>query len=392
MNFFKKSILTVILFLLLGTSFSFAEEAIYIDNSPFVGGKTYGASEPNNQEQVNFLTKIRKGRQMVALHVEEVFAGKFVEPEVVSITISAAGDVTLGGDDRYGYEGSFNQEAKREGLGHFVENIKDLFSKDDLTMVNLEGALTNATARKDKQFTFRGDPSYTEILTNGNIDVVNLANNHTLDFFQKGYEDTINHLKDAGVGYFGFENHLMTEIKEVKIGLLGYTGWYDSTTLRNQIKKDIDNLREEGAKIVIVNFHWGQERSYVPNQTQKSLGRYTIDSGADLVVGHRPHVIQGIEEYNGKFIVYSLANFMFGGNRNPSDKDTFVFQQTFHLIDGELTDEKEVKVIPFSVSSVSHRNNFQPTPLIGDEAKRVRQKIIDLSLDLNETNWVQYEK
>ncbi|WP_084031582.1 CapA family protein [Anaerobacillus arseniciselenatis] len=329
---------------------------------------------------------------MVALHVEEVFAGKFVEPEVVSITISAAGDVTLGGDDRYGYEGSFNQEAKREGLGHFVENIKDLFSKDDLTMVNLEGALTNATARKDKQFTFRGDPSYTEILTNGNIDVVNLANNHTLDFFQKGYEDTINHLKDAGVGYFGFENHLMTEIKEVKIGLLGYTGWYDSTTLRNQIKKDIDNLREEGAKIVIVNFHWGQERSYVPNQTQKSLGRYTIDSGADLVVGHRPHVIQGIEEYNGKFIVYSLANFMFGGNRNPSDKDTFVFQQTFHLIDGELTDEKEVKVIPFSVSSVSHRNNFQPTPLIGDEAKRVRQKIIDLSLDLNETNWVQYEK
>ena len=392
MKFFKKCILIVILFLLLGTSLSFAEEAIYIDNSVLVGGQTYGASEPINEKRVDFLPEIRKGRQMVVLHVEEVFGGKFVEPEVISITISAAGDVTLGGDVRYGYEGSFNQEAKREGLGHFAKNIKELFSKDDLTMVNLEGTLTNETARKDKQFTFRGDPSYTEILTHGNIDVVNLANNHTLDFFQKGYEDTIKHLKESGVGYFGFENHLMTEIKDVKIGLLGYTGWYDSTTLRNQIKKDIDKLREEGAKIVTVNFHWGQERSYVPNQTQKSLGRYTIDSGADLVVGHHPHVVQGIEEYNGKFIVYSLGNFMFGGNRNPADKDTFVFQQTFHIIDGELSDEKEIKVIPFSISSVSYRNNFQPTPLTGTAAKNLKEKIIDLSKKISDTNWLQYEK
>lgn len=82
----------------------------------------------------------------------------------------------------------------------------------------------------------------------------------------------------------------------------------------------------------------------MPTQTQQELARYTIDNGADLILGHHPHVVQGIEEYKGKFIVYSLGNFMFGGNRNPSDKDTFVFQQTFHLKGEELTDKKKFRL------------------------------------------------
>jgi poly-gamma-glutamate capsule biosynthesis protein CapA/YwtB (metallophosphatase superfamily) len=76
-------------------------------------------------------------------------------------------------------------------------------------------------------------------------------------------------------------------------------------------------MRKKGANIVLVHFHWGEEGSYIPNKIQKSLGHFAIDSGADLVVGHHPHVIQGIEEYKGKFIVYSLGNFMFGGIELP---------------------------------------------------------------------------
>jgi poly-gamma-glutamate capsule biosynthesis protein CapA/YwtB (metallophosphatase superfamily) len=314
-----------------------------------------------------------------------------VEPEVKSITISSAGDVTLGGDDSYGFHGSFNQEAKNSGIAFFVENIKDLFSQDDLTIVNLETTLTKATSKAQKQFAFKGDPSYTEILTLGSIEAVNLANNHTFDYLEKGYQDTIENLKNVGIGYFGYENHNITEIQGIKIGMLGYKGWHDNQLIRDQIKKDIQNLKEQNVKVVIVNFHWGEERHYVPNKTQTSLGRFTVDSGADLVIGHHPHVVQGIEEYNGKFIVYSLGNFMFGGNRNPSDKDTFVFQQTFHIEDGELTDKKEIKVIPFRISSVNHRNNYQPTPLRGKAAKTLKEKIINLSKKISSTNWVEYE-
>lgn len=452
MKCLKGFALFIILFVIISSSQTLAKETIYIEDGLLVEGRTLvpmrtifehlgakvkwdGTNKTITATQNNLSVKMKIDSQEVILNGEPIYldvppqirAGKTLvplrfisdvfgasikwdtensqatlttnekeliihaEPEIITITISAAGDVTLGRDASYGYQGSFDHEAKISGLGHFVKNIKDLFSKDDLTMVNLEGPLTTHTIKKDKQFAFKGDPSYVEILTMGNIDAVNLANNHTFDYFQKGYEDTMKHLKNAGVGYFGYENHLIKEIKGVKVGLLGYTGWSDTPTLRNQIKKDINSLKNKGVQIILVNFHWGVERSYVPNQTQKSLGRFTIDSGADLVVGHHPHVIQGIEEYKGKFIVYSLGNFMFGGNRNPSDKDTFVFQQTFHVKGNKLTDKKEIKVIPFSISSVSHRNNFQPTPLTGKAADNLKAKIVSLSKQISPKDWTQYE-
>jgi poly-gamma-glutamate capsule biosynthesis protein CapA/YwtB (metallophosphatase superfamily) len=322
---------------------------------------------------------------------EEIFQREEPVVEEISITLSAAGDVTLGRDENYGYTNSFDHEAEKNGLYFFTQNIESIFKNDDFTTVNLETTLTTSTRKAAKKFRFRGDPSYAKILTLAGIEAVNLANNHTYDYLQTGYEDTIANLKKENIGYFGDEHKLLAVIKGVKIGALGYKGWVDDETIRTQISNDIHSLREEGANIVLVHFHWGEERSYVPNETQKSLGRFTIDSGADLVVGHHPHVVQGIEEYKGKFIVYSLGNFMFGGNKNPSDKDTFVFQQTFYFKGGELTDRKEINVIPFSISSVPSRNNYQPTPLVGAEGERIKRKIIDLSAKISGTDWVVYE-
>ncbi|WP_456279157.1 CapA family protein [Bacillus sp. AK128] len=313
------------------------------------------------------------------------------KPVKKTITFSAAGDFTIGSDESFGYNQTFIHEADQNGLNFFVENISSLFSQDDFTSVNLETTLTNSNQKADKKFRFKGNPEYTKILNLGSIEAVNLANNHTYDYLQKGYTDTVENLKAHNVGYFGNGDHYLTTIKDVKIGALGYNGWNDTTELRNSIEQDLKHLREQGAKIIIVHFHWGEERSYVPNSVQKSIGRFTIDMGADLVVGHHPHVVQGIEEHNGKFIVYSLGNFMFGGNRNPSDKDTFVFQQTFHLEDGDLLDEKEIKVVPFRISSTTARNNYQPTPLEGEEAKRVMSKIYKLSAQISEPVWVAYE-
>ena len=100
------------------------------------------------------------------------------------------------------------------------------------------------------------------------------------------------------------------------------------------------------------------------------------------MLGHHPHVLQGIEVYNGKNIVYSLGNFCFGGNSNPADKDTMIFQQTFTVENGELAADNVTNIIPCSVSSESGYNNYQPTPLEGDEAERVRGRIEEYSSGL----------
>lgn len=116
-------------------------------------------------------------------------------PNEVRITISAAGDVTLGRDENYGYAYSFDEEAKKHGLRYFTKYIEPIFKKDDFTTVNLETTLTTSTRKASKTFRFRGHPSYAKILTYGGIEAVNLANNHTYDYLQKGYNDTIASLK-----------------------------------------------------------------------------------------------------------------------------------------------------------------------------------------------------
>lgn len=300
-----------------------------------------------------------------------------VKKNIVEIKISAAGDCTLGYDSKYGYYNSFMDEfyKQKKDYSYFFKNVKDIFANDDLTIVNFEGTLTNATKPAIKTFTFKGLPEFTNILKEGSIEAVNLANNHTYDYLNQGYKDTVNYLNKSGIQYFGRENRRITEVKGIKIGLLGYEGWSNTKTLRNKIKNDIKYLKSKGAKIVIVSFHWGQEGKNYANSTQKSLGRYTIDCGADLVLGHHPHVIQGIENYKGKKIIYSFGNFCFGGNKNPKDKDTFIYQQTFKFEDGKLVDSKSYNIIPASISSVSYRNNYQPTLLKGKDAQRVLNRI-----------------
>ncbi|WP_084268759.1 CapA family protein [Oceanobacillus damuensis] len=301
-----------------------------------------------------------------------------------TVTISAAGDVTIGSDDSFGYDGTFHHEVDQSGLEHFGKNVAPIFKNDDLTITNLETTLTSSQNKAKKTFRFAGKPSYTEILDLSGIDAVNLANNHTYDYLEKGYEDTVINLDTYHIDSFGYDKFLLKEINGIAIGALGYNGWNDTSEVRHQIETDISSLKEQGAQIVIANFHWGEERHYHPNATQQSLGRFAIDAGADLVLGHHPHVVQGIEEYNSKHIVYSLGNFMFGGNRNPDDKDTFIFQQTFHFAFDELTDKKDIMIIPTSISSVTNRNNYQPTPLEGNEAERVLNKILTLSDEIPE--------
>lgn len=303
----------------------------------------------------------------------------------ISITISAAGDCTLATDVNYAGGPTFVAKYNEvQNPSYFLAGVQSVFANDDLTIVNFEGTLTNLTTRQDKQFAFRGDPEYVKILTEGSVEAANLANNHSRDYGMQSLADTKQYLSEAGITHFGYEETAIVECKGVKIGLIGIYVLPDGLGRMQQLKDHIQKVKSEGAVITIVNFHWGIEREYYPNDVQKQLAHAAIDNGADLVIGEHPHVLQGIETYQGKKIVYSLGNFCFGGNKNPSDKDSMIFQQTFTVRDGKILSYDDVNVIPCSISSVTNVNDYQPTILEGAEAERVMNKINEISAGLSQ--------
>ena len=299
-------------------------------------------------------------------------------PEV-SITISVVGDCTLGTDENFNYARSLNAYYEKNGPEYFLKNVKSIFEADDLTIANLEGTFTNLTTRADKTYAFKGPAEFVKILTSSSVEAVTLANNHSRDYGAQSLTDTRNTLDAAGVIHFGYDVTKVVEVKGIKVGLVGIYELIDHTGRAQQVKNNIAKVKSEGADIVIVIFHWGIERDAAPNSHQTMLGRLAIDEGADLVCGHHPHVLQGIETYKGKNIVYSLGNFCFGGNSNPSDKDTMIFQQTFTITKEGVKDDNVTNVIPCSLSSEKYRNNYQPTPATGSEAERIMKKIKDRS-------------
>ena len=301
------------------------------------------------------------------------------ETEPISITISAAGDCTLGTDEYFDPSTSLNAYYDSNGAAYFFRNVKSIFEADDLTIVNMEGTLTEETSRQDKTYAFKGPAEYTQILTEGDVEAANLANNHSHDYGDQSYTDTIAALDAAGITNFGYDRTAVMDVNGVKVGLVGTYELADGMGCEEGMIANIKAVEEQGAQIVIVSFHWGLEKENYPTENQVNLAHSAIDNGADLVLGHHPHVLEGIEVYNGKNIVYSLGNFCFGGNSNPSDKDTMIFQQTFTVQNGELVEDNVTNIIPCSVSSESGYNNYQPTPLQGDEADRVRGRIEEYS-------------
>ncbi|KZL92123.1 CapA family protein [Clostridium magnum] len=300
----------------------------------------------------------------------------------VEILLSSAGDCTIGTDPSFDRSTSLPTivRDRNNDYSYLFKNSAPIFQKDDITIVNLETTFTNATERAEKTFTFKAPPEFSKALILGSIEGVNISNNHTRDYLDKGFTDTISTLKQNNINYFGENNKWIKEINGVKLGFLGYTGWQYNDRLIDKLKKDIEELKAENC-VVIINFHWGEENSYYPNSTQKSIAHYAVDQGADLVIGHHPHVVQGIEKYKDKIICYSLGNFCFGGNSNPRDKDTFVLQAKFSFNNNNL-EKYSVRAIPFSISSVNYKNDYCPTPLEGDSKERVLKKINNLSSPL----------
>lgn len=261
------------------------------------------------------------------------------------------------------------------------------FSDADISMVNLENPLTSGGTPVEKMFNFRARPEYVDVLTYGGVDIVTIANNHIYDFGPDGLYDTLKNLSKKNIQYIGAGRNfnearhpVIFYIKSLRIAYFAYYGTHkhsdshpatnDSagTALRQLpiIKEDIEKYRSE-VDYIIVNFHWGNEKADYPEENQVLFAHNVIDYGADFIIGHHPHVLQGIESYKGKIIAYSLGNFIFGGNSRIS-YDTAILKI-------EIQGLKNVKptVIPIKV------NYWQPTLLDGKEGELLIKKIEELS-------------
>lgn len=298
------------------------------------------------------------------------------EPEVIEIVISAVGDCTLGTNQKQSYARSFHEYFDKYGDEYFLKNVKHIFENDDFTIINLEGTLTNSdNMRPSKEWNHKGKPEYVSILTKASVEAVTLGNNHIMDYQEDGVADTIATVDDAGLAYalsgdWG-NNYGLYEVKGIKIGFVSVNEYYDGKRTYQWLEDGLKELRDQGADIVIAATHWGEDKTHIIEDEQKNMGKWCIDLGFDLVLGCHPHVLQGIEEYNGKYIVYSMGNFCYGGNKNPAEKESMIFQTTFTFVDGVLQPQTAGKVIPCQLSSVTDKNDYCPIILEGEDAQEV---------------------
>ena len=266
---------------------------------------------------------------------------------------------------------------------HWAFANMDEYRQADVAMVNLENPLTRSKLGSGKkQLNFKADPESVKVLTAGGVDIVNLANSHAMDYAEPGLVETINTLNNAGIQHLGAGRNIKEarrpDIIEVKGQRIAYLGYYDAdlhaadqgkagtnSRRNNRVAEDIRALRGQ-VDWIIVNYHWGVELADYPGDWQIDLARFTIDQGADLVVGHHPQVLQGAEIYKGRPIVYSLGNFIFGGNARR-DYDTAVLKVS--LKDRNM----KVEFLPVEVKK------FQPKVVKGAAADRILKHVEQIS-------------
>ena len=283
-------------------------------------------------------------------------------PEPEHILVSFLGDCTLADALAWsGSEGSFDDVVEENGYEYCFQNCAELLSQDDMTLANFEGTITDSTAHLTKEFVFGGPFEYTEMLTFGSIEAVNLANNHSYDYLDQGLADTQAAMEEAGIAWSNQNSVAIYEVRGIKIGMFGidYVSG-DSTAMAYPL---IDELREEGCNIIIASCHWGVERDYTPRDSQVVAGHDLIDYGVDIVVGTHPHRLQPIENYNGRYILYSISNFCFGGNTGLSDPDSAIIQCEFTMNeDNTAVDSYTLNVIPYCQTSTRPGNDYCPVP------------------------------
>lgn len=300
-----------------------------------------------------------------------------VPPDDVTLTLTFGGDTLLGSEDAIRKrETSFDSVIDAQGYDYPLANLLPIFSSDDLTTLNLECIFKNDSKDKaaGRMFNFRGPTDHVNILSAASVEHVNLANNHFVDYGYAGRRITRQTLEDAGIAYSGYGSTWIFEKDGVRIGFSGIreTIWHQD---RSVPAEEIKALREAGCDYIIYSCHFGQEYAPNRNKDQELIAHMIIDAGADCVIGHHPHVVQGIEIYNGKPIFYSLGNLCFGGNLTPKDYDGLVVQLQLSFHKTEIMDVSAA-LIPIMTSGVQDgTTNFQPVIATSEDKARILERI-----------------
>lgn len=290
------------------------------------------------------------------------------EPTKFDINLTFVGDVMLASYKNQTTSKSFNEYANEKEQTYFFEKVYDIFANDDFTTVNLENVFTDKELKEkpkdhDPAYWYRSKTSNVGILTSSSIEGVSLANNHTYDYGQTGYDDTVKTVSDAGLYWGTNENTFYYEKNGYKIAVIchGLWGEWQADAIITRLKE-----AEKESDYQIVFYHGGKERLHAPEAWKQRASRKLIDNGADLVIGNHPHVLQPREEYNGKEIIYSIGNFCFGGSSRPENR-TIIYQKTLTIdIETMTVKEEASNIIPCYVYT-GDRNNYQPTPIDNEE-------------------------
>lgn len=298
-----------------------------------------------------------------------------------TLTLTFLGDCTIGGEDRLReYDYSFDGYVRQYGYDYFFREVQSVIAKDDLTIANLEGCFINyESGAVDKTYNFRGPKDYVEILTGSSVEAVSIANNHIMDYGYDGVTHTINTLQAASLPYFGTNDAVQQtwiwEQGNVKVGFVSMEISYWYYRHRNLLKSQVQELRDAGCAVVICVMHGGEEYRARHLAIQEQFAHTVLDYGVDIIVGHHPHVLQGIEVRDGKTICYSIGNFVFGGNAAIRAPYTALFQFTLTFSDeGEYLGH-QLNIIPALPSGEKDFNNYQPVLATGADAEAVMAQI-----------------
>lgn len=306
--------------------------------------------------------------------------GFLVQEYTGTVTITFLGDCTLGGEERTRSSArGFVRTVEANGFDYPFRNLTVLTASDDITVANLEGVLSDRDLSKykvRKQYNFLGSASYTEILKQGSVDCVTLANNHSHDYDNAGFSDTVKALESAGIAWFGPDNVAIWKNDEgLMIGFIGVSGSV-SGRRASAYRRKAELLQSLGCSAVITVMHAGTEYDPLPDGYQRQIVAQAVASGSSLVVGHHPHIAQGYALVDGVPVAYSLGNCSFGGNSGPRDHDALVLRTDLHFEEGELAGIT-LHFYPISITGKKSYNDYQPALLSGDDAARVLKKMED---------------
>ena len=306
-----------------------------------------------------------------------------------TVLLTFAGDCTLGSEGAAIKEDdSFFAFAEKQGYDYFFANFRELFEQDDITVVNLEGVLSDSVfmENRKKTFRFRGSTDFVKILTGSGVDAVSLANNHIMDFGSQGAESTRKVLDENGVRWFWNEEYSIIERDGIRIAFFGleHSKFY---SLHNWLAQTIPELKGSGrANAVVVYVHTGIEYKGEHENRAAAMANDLVGMGADVVLMSHPHVLHGMEVINNRTVFYSMGNFVFGGNSAIRYEKYHVTKDVTSLYsmavqvkmsfagDGTYLGQR-VTVYPAYISDDPEVNHYQPRRLSLAEAEPVREAI-----------------